>query len=442
MRVQIRKLGTFAAVDKFKFVLKLCGLWPSGIPYSYLSILYNWYSLAFIFVFLFPYILAINVNIFFTEDVVEATNTLCMGLTVMALFGKSLNFRFFLRRIQNLLRTSETFQLESDREVEFVDQKMVPFNKLCNCVYCFSNLAIAFNSIEAIVSAEARLPYAAWFPFDWKSNSTTYALVCIYQVVGMVIVANLNLSIDLLSVYLMHVTSVKLEILGNRLRKLNGINVNGRQNRHTHTKKLVRCISVYQQAWNYIAVKENPSLKSTFIFVAFGITCQLKIFQAYKVQLTFEQWFSLSSYFDLATFVSLSRFTEELQACFTYGVFIQITFSGTVICSIAYQLSTTSPHENLLAYTYLIMYQFCMIGQIYIPCYFGNEIILTHENISGSIFNSGWHLQSMHCRRIVIIFMEIVKNEWHILVGNWMVLNLELFVSIMNFAYRLYTFLA
>lgn len=28
------------------------------------------------------------------------------------------------------------------------------------------------------------------------------------------------------------------------------------------------------------------------------------------------------------------------------------------------------------------------------------------------------------------MFMEIVKNEWHILVGNWIVLDLHLFVSV------------
>lgn len=248
MQIKIRKLGTFPIVERFKFILKLCGLWSRDISSTYLLMLYNGYKVAFMFIFMLLYALTINTNIFFTDDVLEATDVLCMGLTVMALVGKSTNYGFFRRRIETLLRISEEFRLDSDQEVEFVNQQMVGFTKMCNFVYCFSNLAITFNSIAAIMSEEVRLPYVAWFPFDWKSNSTTYMLVCIYQIFGMFMGANLNMSIDLMSIYLMHVVSIKLETLGNRLRKLSEIKGKG-QNQQADARKLIRCISVYQDTW-------------------------------------------------------------------------------------------------------------------------------------------------------------------------------------------------
>lgn len=122
---------------------------------------------------------------------------------------------------------------------------------------------------------------------------------------------------------------------------------------------------------------------------------------------------------------------------------------GGVICSIAYQLTNvsslynasrgwnrnekhfqTSPQENFALYMYMILFETCMITQIAIPCYFGNEIILKHESLTGSIFKCGWHLQSGRYRSIVIILMELVKKKRNILVGNLVVLDLNLFVSV------------
>ncbi|KAG4080766.1 hypothetical protein HA402_005946 [Bradysia odoriphaga] len=71
-----------------------------------------------------------------------------------------------------------------------------------------------------------------------------------------------------------------------------------------------------------------------------------------------------------------------------------------------------------------------MICQVFVPCYFGNEIILKHESITGSIFKCGWHFRDIRFRRIVIIFMEIVTKKRCILVGNWKILDLNLFVSV------------
>lgn len=90
----------------------------------------------------------------------------------------------------------------------------------------------------------------------------------------------------------------------------------------------------------------------------------------------------------------------------------------------------TSPRENIGLYTFMILFQLCMITQMSLPCYFGNEIILKHENLTGSIFKCGWHLQSTRYRRIVIILMELAKKKRNILVGNWFVLDLNLFVAV------------
>lgn len=71
-----------------------------------------------------------------------------------------------------------------------------------------------------------------------------------------------------------------------------------------------------------------------------------------------------------------------------------------------------------------------MFGQISIPCYLGNEMILKHESLTGCIFDCGWHLRSPQYGMIVIILMEMAKRQLQFLVANWIVLDLELFKAV------------
>ncbi|XP_037040273.1 odorant receptor 94b-like [Bradysia coprophila] len=214
-------------------------------------------------------------------------------------------------------------------------------------------MAISFNFISTSMSDTTRLPYLAWLPFDWKCNSTAYAWLYTYQVIGVIIQANINVSLDLLMAYSMHVASIKFELLGDRLQRLSEMKKDGGGKPRQQTRDLIR---------GHLQLSSLPA-------------------------------------------------------------------------------NNTSPVENFVFFTSLSNYQLCMICQVFVPCYFGNEIILKHESITGSIFKCGWDFRDIHFRRVVIIFMEIVTKERHILVGNWKVLDLNLFVSIMNFAYRLYTVL-
>lgn len=244
-----RKLGSSAAVERIKLVFTLCGQWPLDISSKFLAMLYNCYGLTVVITCLFIYNLTICIYIFFTEDMLEATDNLCIGLTLIAEFGKLLNFRFFLQRIQTLLRMNEEFQLENDRESEFVDGQMVGFNKLVTFYYCLANVAVSFNSIGVLMTEEVRLLYLAWFPFDWKSNSTAYAWVYTYQVVGVIFIANLGLSLDLFAAYLMHAASIQFDILGIRLQELGTMNEEDGRPKKRMDRDLIRCISIYQRIW-------------------------------------------------------------------------------------------------------------------------------------------------------------------------------------------------
>lgn len=240
-----KKLGTFAMVEKLKFNLKFGGLWSSDSS-KCSSLLYKFYGLMIMVTIFLIFDLSLNIYVFYVKNVQEATENFCLSLTAIAMIGKVLNFKIQFRRIQRALRVAESFTLENDREKLFVDERISFYNKICTFFLVAANIGVFFICFGAILVDEKRLPILAWFPFDWKSNTTIYALCYTYQTISLTIQANLNVTLDLFSAYLMHVASIKLEILGVRLEKLG----TGQRNQQTDdTKAFVKCIVDYQSIW-------------------------------------------------------------------------------------------------------------------------------------------------------------------------------------------------
>lgn len=70
------------------------------------------------------------------------------------------------------------------------------------------------------------------------------------------------------------------------------------------------------------------------------------------------------------------------------------------------------------------------MGQIYIPCYYGNEIMLQSNALINHIYFSNWTEMTQRSKRSIIIFMERLKRETQIIVGKLFPLNLETFTTV------------
>lgn len=246
MRKLQNKLGIATGVETVLKIFNLFGLWPSehSSVSRWSSWIYGFYGLSVVVIFLFLFDTSLFVAVFFLDAIEEITSHLCLSLTLIALFGKILNFKFFCQRIRNLLREGEEFELENEDETNFVREKMSFFNKLTWFLFVSANISNAFNSMAAFIAGGDHLPLLAWFPFDWRSN---YVSLSIYQVIGLFIQTNLNVSTDLFAAYLMYVASIRLELLGARLVKLGKFEGKGRWVQPDQTKSLVQCAAFYNQ---------------------------------------------------------------------------------------------------------------------------------------------------------------------------------------------------
>lgn len=71
-----------------------------------------------------------------------------------------------------------------------------------------------------------------------------------------------------------------------------------------------------------------------------------------------------------------------------------------------------------------------MTTQIFLPCYFGNEIVLTSDALTNTIYESNWIVFPKVHRQIMFILMERLKRVVDITVGVLFLLNLRTFLSV------------
>lgn len=148
-----------------------------------------------------------------------------------------------------------------------------------------------------------------------------------------------------------------------------------------------------------------------------------------------------------------------METNFTAAFFAQICLSGTVMCSLAYQLTyvtnktycqfyfqkaneiyfpqQTSPIDSPFEYFFYCIYIVCIVTQICLPCYFGNEVIFTGSSLSNCAYASEWYSLSLNYRKVLFIFLERLKRTSEILAGKLFPLSLDTFTSVCCLSIRL-----
>lgn len=82
-----------------------------------------------------------------------------------------------------------------------------------------------------------------------------------------------------------------------------------------------------------------------------------------------------------------------------------------------------------------------MLFQIFLPCYYGNQISKMSDEISLKFFHSEWYREKPAYKSTARIFMEFAKKPVKICAIGIFDINLATFTFICNSAYSLYAVL-
>ncbi|XP_043264887.1 odorant receptor Or1-like [Colletes gigas] len=118
---------------------------------------------------------------------------------------------------------------------------------------------------------------------------------------------------------------------------------------------------------------------------------------------------------------------------------IQLLSSTLVVCFIMYQLSNISPTSP--TYLQFIMYMVCMTTQIFIYCWYGNQLKLKSLDLSNTIFGSDWTVLDNNAKRALMVIMRRATVPIEFTSIYIVPMNLETFVSILKTSYSAYNVL-
>lgn len=111
-------------------------------------------------------------------------------------------------------------------------------------------------------------------------------------------------------------------------------------------------------------------------------------------------------------------------------IFLQFFTTGVEACITGVCLLFAQ--GNLLEIAYLGQYFLAVIMEIFLYCYFGNDLVYESHRMTDAIYSCNWMDQGRSFKKILIIFMQSTQKNMTIMAGGFFPVNLSAFVSVGN----------
>ncbi|TMW44021.1 hypothetical protein DOY81_010898 [Sarcophaga bullata] len=362
-------------------LLRAWGLSPSRAKYlRTLYRFYFWHCLIFgVLLFEVLMILQITTN---ADDMDEIIKVFFMLAPSFSVLGKYLTIKLKIRNFKNHFKLILNVNyLPKNGQENDIFLKYVKQSQTVRDYYgrlSISSLVTMF--LTQYLNASKELPVPVFVPFEMNTN-WKYNLVYLYQCLSISFLCLVNVSFDTLSTTLFIHLRSQLDILAYRL-----------ENIGQHVKTDER------------------------------ITRQLK---------------------DCIRYCNRIRaLSQDIEYLVSIPITIQISCSVLVLIANFYFISLLSATEEIAEFGRIALYQACMLAQVFILCYFANEVTLKSDKISYNLYSSEWYNWNWINRKLVLIMMLRFKVPIRIssINPNYS-FNLSGFTTIVNSSYSYYAWL-
>ncbi|KAJ8719046.1 hypothetical protein PYW07_016602 [Mythimna separata] len=133
------------------------------------------------------------------------------------------------------------------------------------------------------------------------------------------------------------------------------------------------------------------------------------------------------------------KFSNLTQEIFGGAVMYLFTISGWIMCTTAYRLVSMKPMS--VEFASMVMYMFCILIEVFMYCYYGNEVTYESEKLMESAYAMDWLVMPIKYRRALLLFMERIKRNINLVAGNLIPISNSTFVSVVRSSYTFYAFL-
>lgn len=88
--------------------------------------------------------------------------------------------------------------------------------------------------------------------------------------------------------------------------------------------------------------------------------------------------------------------------------------------------------NNFGQFVSMLQFLGVMILEIFLPCYFGNEITLNSAQLSLEVYSINWLHVPIPTRKLIILFMEFLKRPDIVKIGGYFEVGLPIFTKVMH----------
>ncbi|XP_019700847.1 odorant receptor 4-like [Harpegnathos saltator] len=117
---------------------------------------------------------------------------------------------------------------------------------------------------------------------------------------------------------------------------------------------------------------------------------------------------------------------------------MQFVVSTMVVCSNLYQMTKTISFSAILP---LLLYMSCMLTQIFIYCWYGNEVKIKSTQLLYSIFAMDWLALDRNFKKSLLIIMNRAMIPIEFTSAYVLSMNIDSFVGILKTSYSAYNLL-
>ncbi|XP_026671184.1 uncharacterized protein LOC108626940 [Ceratina calcarata] len=259
-------------------------------------------------------------------------------------------------------------------------------------IYCeiLNESAVFFGTVAQFnLLIETRsLPFSDWMPYDLSSQES-YLISLLYQTMSLMICANTSVANETLIAGLMIQAGAQFEIFCHRARNF-AASITEAEGNNMFKQHLKH---------NYKRTLENL------------VKYHLEIY----------------------------RFAQRVNIVFQYMIFLQFSISSTVLCLSIYKMSTIDPFS--VNFIWSAFYLCCMLMQVYLYCWFGNEVTLKSSKVGDAIYEMDWTTLPVNVMKDLLLIMVRSTRPVKMTSGYVLTLSVESFRSIMKITYSSYNLL-
>ncbi|XP_014483286.1 PREDICTED: odorant receptor 94a-like [Dinoponera quadriceps] len=392
-------------------LLTYTGYWrPVGWPLTSIKYrAYNVYSVVMIFL-LHSFTFCGLVDCFLIEDLETFIEKFSLFLSVLGVCCKVMNLVIRRNEIVGLIEMLlKDICLPRDNHEVDIQQR---FDRTAKCVifrldhkerkkkesskrnqeYLFRTITIyceILNESAVFFATVAQfghfanthtLPLSDWVPYDTTSTAVYWATV-LHQTIGLMVCANASVAHETLISGFMIQTCAQLDILCHRARMLPD--------------------SLRKEAEKWRGNVSKEDLKAH----------ERRVIREFVHHHRY-----------------VYRLAERINSVFALMIFVQFTVSSTVLCLSIYKMST----KSLLSFEFVwsLSYLGCMLMQIYLYCWFGNEVTLKSAEVGTAVYEMDWTSFPVDLMKSLLLVAARSKKAIRITSGNIIALSNDSFMKV------------